>query len=146
MDAVPTAKRGIFWAGATGPVYARPTDGQRWQGPRVHFLHPSGEDGCKPQVPGAPPCASVRAGPHRPLTSNPWGPTQCLTVLLSECSRNRSAPHPSASHGVGGMIGHELQDGCRERLPYAPCGRSSVGRASASQAVGRGFESLRPLP
>jgi hypothetical protein len=33
----------------------------------------------------------------------------------------------------------------RKRLIYASRGRSSVGRASASQAVGRGFESLRPL-
>jgi hypothetical protein len=53
----------------------------------VHFLHPSGEDGCKPQVPGAPPRASVRADPQRPLTTNPWGPAQSSTVLPSESQR-----------------------------------------------------------
>ena len=55
---------------------------------RERALHPSGEDGCKPQVPGAPPGGSVRAGPHRPLTSNRWGPAQLLTVLLSERRRD----------------------------------------------------------
>ena len=35
--------------------------------------------------------------------------------------------------------------GRQPALQCRPRGRSSVGRASASQAVGRGFESLRPL-
>jgi hypothetical protein len=68
---------------------------------RERALHPSGEDGCKPQVPGAPPGGSVRAGPHRPLNSNRWGPAQLLTVLLSERRSDdlRCATLPSVASG-----------------------------------------------
>jgi hypothetical protein len=38
-------------------------DGQGGGATRVQVLHPSGEDGCKPQVPGAPPSASVASRP-----------------------------------------------------------------------------------
>ena len=57
----------------------------------------------------------------------------CRSGSCSTSSTGVSSLHPRL------RIGAEPAVQCRRR------GRSSVGRASASQAVGRGFESLRPL-
>ena len=62
------------------------------------------------------------------------------TVNLPAYAFEGSNPSPTIT-GTGGAEGAEAQ-----KKHFENCGSSSVGRALAFQACGRGFESRLPLP
>src|SRR6476619_6807191 len=70
-------------------------------------------------------------------------PPENLPPLVGQAARLEASPTLLDSLGHGGDTVAVSQQG--EWLTYAPCGRSSVGRASASQAEGHEFEPRRPL-
>ena len=91
--------------------------------------------------------------------SSPCGCTKPLKVAKADMAqlveqRIRNAWVPGSSPGIGskrwGGMDSPLLFRMNERQrvfshSFSPCGNSSVGRALASQAEGRGFESRLPL-
>ena len=125
--AVPVAVRTSCRAARTGREGLR---GTRYS-LRLRVHHTSGQYEEKqeaamgrPQPPLSSAC--LRTGWH--IECRCFRPPEEVPVMCNRLSR------PS-SDGTAG----------RERLESSPRGRSSVGRASASQAEGRGFEPHRPL-
>src|SRR6187200_2618614 len=86
-----------------------------------------------------------RPSRRRPLTwrrgaarRRPGSPFDFVIERGGQTDYERTTRRPS--------VLEQLQEAVAEKwLQYGPRGRSSVGRASASQAEGRGFEPHRPL-